>query len=90
MEGRDWLADHFEENHGHLRGVAHRMLSSLSETDDAVHEAWLRLSRADTSDVRNLRDVVNVPVADRPRHPLAVAIRVQTDSRSSLHSLCLH
>ena len=54
MDEHDWLAERFEENRGHLRAVAYRMLGSLSEADDAVQEAWLRLSRADTSDVENL------------------------------------
>lgn len=55
MAERDWLAEQFEENRGHLRGVAYRMLGSLSEADDAVQECWLRLSRTDTSAVENLR-----------------------------------
>ena len=46
MAERDWLAQRFEEHRDHLRGVAYRMLGSLSEADDAVQEAWLRLSRA--------------------------------------------
>jgi RNA polymerase sigma-70 factor (ECF subfamily) len=50
----DWLAKRFEENRGHLRAVAYRMLGSLSEAEDAVQEAWLRFSRADTSGVENL------------------------------------
>ena len=54
MNEHDWLADRFEEHRGHLRAVAYRMLGSLSEADDAVQESWLRLSRADTSDVENL------------------------------------
>jgi len=54
MDEHDWLAERFEEQRGHLRAVAYRMLGSLSEADDAVQEAWLRLSRADTSDVENL------------------------------------
>ena len=41
----DWLADEFEENRSHLRSVAYRMLGSLEDADDAVQEAWLRLSR---------------------------------------------
>jgi len=48
------LARSFEEHRGHLRAVAYRMLGSLTEADDAVQEAWLRLDRADTGDVENL------------------------------------
>ena len=54
MNENDWLAQRFESHRPHLRAVAYRMLGSLSEADDAVQEAWLRLSRADTSDVENL------------------------------------
>ena len=54
MNENDWLAERFEENRTHLRTVAYRMLGSLSEADDAVQEAWLRLSRSDTSGVANL------------------------------------
>ncbi|HEV8192642.1 MAG TPA: sigma-70 family RNA polymerase sigma factor [Ktedonobacterales bacterium] len=54
MDKRDLLAQQFEANRGHLRAVAYRMLGSLSEADDAVQEAWLRVSRADTSAVANL------------------------------------
>jgi RNA polymerase sigma factor (sigma-70 family) len=55
MNDQDWLAERFEANRAHLRGVAFRMLGSLTEADDAVQEAWIRLSRTDTSDVDNLR-----------------------------------
>src|SRR5437868_10516389 len=54
MDEHDWLADRFEEHRPHLRAVAYRMLGSLSEADDAVQDAWLRLSRAGTSGVENL------------------------------------
>ena len=54
MEERDWLVRRFEENRTHLRAVAYRMLGSSSEADDALQEAWLRLSRSDTSEVENL------------------------------------
>jgi RNA polymerase sigma factor (sigma-70 family) len=54
MVEQDWLAERFEEQRPRLRAVAYRMLGSLSEADDAVQDAWLRLSRADTSEVENL------------------------------------
>ncbi len=50
----EWLAKQFEENRGHLRAVAFRMLGSNNEAEDAVQEAWLRLSRADSTGVQNL------------------------------------
>jgi RNA polymerase sigma factor (sigma-70 family) len=50
----DWLAQRFEEQRPHLRAVALRMLDSPSEADDAVQEAWLRLSRADSDGIDNL------------------------------------
>ena len=55
MTSQEQLAEQFEEHRHHLRGVAYRMLGSVDEADDAVQEAWLRLSRTDTSDVVNLR-----------------------------------
>jgi RNA polymerase sigma factor (sigma-70 family) len=54
MEEYDFLAEQFEENRTHLRAVAYRMLGSLGEAEDAVQEAWLRLSRSDTSGIENL------------------------------------
>jgi RNA polymerase sigma factor (sigma-70 family) len=54
MDQHDWLAERFEANRPHLQAVAYRMLGSLNEADDAVQEAWLRLSRSDTSSVENL------------------------------------
>jgi RNA polymerase sigma factor (sigma-70 family) len=55
MDDQDWLAERFEANRAHLRGVAFRMLGSLTEADDAVQEAWIRLNRTDTSQVDDLR-----------------------------------
>ncbi len=54
MDEHDWLAERFGSHSAHLRAVAYRMLGSLSDADDAVQEAWLRISRADTSEVVNL------------------------------------
>jgi RNA polymerase sigma factor (sigma-70 family) len=54
MDDQQWLAERFEEHRPRLRAVAYRMLGSLSEADDAVQDAWLRVSRADTSEVENL------------------------------------
>jgi RNA polymerase sigma factor (sigma-70 family) len=57
------LTGSFEDNRAHLRGVAYRMLGSLSEADDAVQEAWLRLNRADTMEVENLKGWLTTVVA---------------------------
>jgi len=54
MGEKQWLAEKFEGNRAHLRGVAYRMLGSLSEADDALQETWLRLNQSDTSGVQNL------------------------------------
>ncbi|MFE8958170.1 RNA polymerase sigma factor SigJ [Streptomyces iakyrus] len=54
MTGSEELAGRFEEHRGHLKAVAYRMLGSLAEAEDAVQEAWLRLSRSDTDDIGNL------------------------------------
>jgi RNA polymerase sigma factor (sigma-70 family) len=59
----DEKVERFEENREHLRSVAYRMLGSLSEADDAVQEAWLRLSRSDTSGVENLGGWLTTVVA---------------------------
>ena len=63
MDEGEWLAERFEAHRAHLRAVAYRMLGSLSEADDAVQEAWLRLSRSDTSDVANLGGWLTTTVA---------------------------
>jgi len=63
MHEHEWLAERFEANRTHLRAVAYRMLGSLSEADDAVQEAWLRLSRSDTSGVENLGGWLTTVVA---------------------------
>jgi RNA polymerase sigma-70 factor (ECF subfamily) len=63
MAEPDWLAERFEENRSHLQTVAYRLLGSLPEADDAVQEAWLRLSRSDTSEVANLGGWLTTVVA---------------------------
>jgi RNA polymerase sigma factor (sigma-70 family) len=57
------LAERFEANRAHLRGVAYRMLGSLSEADDAIQEAWLRLSRSDSEEIDNLGGWLTTVVA---------------------------
>ena len=54
MSDRDWLAEQFEEHRAHLRRVAYRMLGTIDDSDDAVQEAWLRLSRTDSAAIENL------------------------------------
>ncbi|HEX7052228.1 MAG TPA: sigma-70 family RNA polymerase sigma factor [Longimicrobiales bacterium] len=63
MAEHDWLAARFEEHRAHLRGVAYRMLGARGEAEDAVQEAWLRLSRSGTSGVENLRGWLTTVVA---------------------------
>lgn len=59
----DVLAEHFEGQRRRLRGVAYRMLGSLAEADDAVQEAWLRLSRSDSDRIDNLDGWLTTVVA---------------------------
>src|SRR6266478_4650139 len=63
MDGDDWLAKRFDESRPHLRAVAFRMLGSTGEADDAVQEAWLKVSRADTGGVANLGGWLTTVVA---------------------------
>ena len=63
MNQDDLLAQHFEEHRAHLRAVAYRMLGSASEADDAVQEAWLRLSRSDSGEIANLGGWLTTVVA---------------------------
>ena len=59
----DRLAEQFEQHRAHLRGVAYRMLGSLTEAEDAVQESWIRLGRSDVSAVENLRAWLTTVVA---------------------------
>ncbi|MFS8146270.1 sigma-70 family RNA polymerase sigma factor [Rhizobium sp. BR 249] len=63
MNEKKWLADEFEANRAHLKAVAYRMLGSRSEAEDAVQEAWLRLSRTDAAGVGNLGGWLTTVVA---------------------------
>ena len=63
MRNGEWLVSQFEAHRGRLRAVAYRMLGSLSEADDAVQDAWLRLSRADAAQIENLGGWLTTAVA---------------------------
>jgi RNA polymerase sigma factor (sigma-70 family) len=63
VDERDWLAERFEEHRTRLRAVAYRMLGSLSEADDAVQEAWVRLARSDADEIENLGGWLTTVVA---------------------------
>jgi RNA polymerase sigma factor (sigma-70 family) len=63
MNETEWLAQQFEEHRTHLRAVAYRMLGSVNEADDAVQEAWLRLSRSDAREIENLGGWLTTVVA---------------------------
>lgn len=63
MDEKQWLAQEFDENRRHLRAVAYRMLGSAAEADDAVQEAWLKVTRADAGAVQNLRGWLTTVVA---------------------------
>src|SRR6188768_2559554 len=61
-ERREWLAIEFERHRAHLRAVGYRMLGSMTEADDAVQEAWIRLQRHDPGDTNDLRGWLTVTV----------------------------
>ncbi len=63
MKNQEWLTEAFEERRPHLQAVAYRLLGSLPEAEDAVQEAWLRLSRSDMSEVSNLDGWLTTVVA---------------------------
>ena len=63
MDEHDWLAERFEAHRSHLRAVAYRMLGSLTEADDAVQDAWLRVSRAGAAEVENIGGWLTTVVA---------------------------
>ena len=63
MNQHELLAQRFERERPHLKAVAYRMLGSLTEADDAVQEAWLRVSRADSGGIENMRGWLTTIVA---------------------------
>ncbi|MFJ1703766.1 RNA polymerase sigma factor SigJ [Kitasatospora sp. NPDC088346] len=83
MDEHDLLAERFEADRGHLRAVAYRMLGSLSEADDAVQEAWFRLSRSDSDGIENLSGWLTRVVA---RVALDM-LRSRTARREDLHGV---
>ena len=94
MSEPDWLAEGFEQNRTRLRAVAYRMLGSLAEADDAVQEAWLRLSRTDASAVENLAGWLTTVVArvclnvlrGRREQPVGVHVPVNPLAGTSRHT----
>src|SRR5260370_8288460 len=85
MEDSEWLADRFEEHRVHLRAVAYRMLGSLTDADDAVQDAWLRLTRAGAGEVDNLggwlttivaRICLNMLRSRNPRREQSLEVRL--------------
>ena len=70
MDETEWLAERFEQHRTRLRGVAYRMLGSLTEADDAVQDAWLRLSNSDSEEIDNLGGWLTTVVARECLHVL--------------------
>src|SRR5262245_22733180 len=96
MPTAERLAEQFEEHRSHVRAVAYRMLGSVSEAEDAVQEAWIRLSRTDVSGVENLRGWLTTVVgrvcldmlrtrASRREDPLEVHVPDPIVARASSH-----
>jgi RNA polymerase sigma-70 factor (ECF subfamily) len=63
MEKKDWLAKNFEETRNHLKAVAYRMLGAVDQAEDAVQEAWIRLSRSESEKIENLSGWLTTVVA---------------------------
>jgi RNA polymerase sigma factor (sigma-70 family) len=79
VDEREWLADQFEEQRPRLRAVAYRMLGSVAEAEDAVQDAWLRLSRADADEIDNLGGWLTTVVARESLHRLRSRARRRED-----------
>src|SRR5919107_4964266 len=70
MDETEWLAERFEQHRPRLRAVAYRMLSSLTEAEDAVQDAWIRLNRSDVEQIDNLGGWLTTVVARECLHML--------------------
>ncbi|MEV6896375.1 sigma-70 family RNA polymerase sigma factor [Amycolatopsis sp. NPDC051372] len=80
MDEKAWLAQQFEENRPRLRGVAYRMLGSLSEAEDAVQEAWLRLDGVDSAEIESLPAWLTTVVSRQCLNQLRARERRREDS----------
>lgn len=79
MDETEWLAERFQEHRPRLRAVAYRMLGSLAEADDAVQDAWLRLSRSEAAQIDNLGGWLTTVVARECLHMLRARRRRRED-----------
>lgn len=79
MNESEWLAERFERERPRLRAVAYRMLGSVTEADDAVQDAWLRLSRSDEEQIDNLSGWLTTVVARECLHQLRSRRRRRED-----------
>jgi RNA polymerase sigma-70 factor, ECF subfamily len=79
MDQQSWLTERFEENRPRLRGVAYRVLGSLSEAEDAVQEAWLRLNGIDTATIENLGGWLTTVVSRIEWFRQVRSVRLQAD-----------
>src|SRR5258705_12527210 len=86
MTDTEVLAAAFEEHRDHLRAVAYRLLGSASDADDAVQDTWLRLTGADTSEVKNLGGWLTTLVAPGSPHMLRFRRREETVRGEGLHA----
>ena len=84
MEEQAWLADRFEEHRTHLRAVAYRMLGSAAEADEAVQDAWLRVSRAGADGIENFRGWLTTIIARVCLNALQ-ARKVRSEDATGVH-----
>jgi RNA polymerase sigma factor (sigma-70 family) len=80
MDHNEWLAGRFEQHRPRLRAVAYRMLGSLAEAEDAVQDAWLRLSQSEADEIENLGSWLTTVVARECLHMLRSRRRRREDA----------